>query len=452
MVSETIRISTGLEQSNLSVDRKHENVKVISEITHANQRFKLTCLRSVAEMGAFEAGWRELETRSTAGFDYFQTFDWCYSWSKVFIGSNPVYAFDTPQVYVLLNENGPVMIWPMTITRSKSGLFFLESMSDPLGQYANILFDDAQVDLELGKKVWVAIKSDTRADAVALNHYPENSFLAKIIGKEGVEETVQFVSSILDFNEIGSWEEYSATLSKSQRKERKRKLRKLSVEGELTFEVHFYDSDEFSGLVNKSVDLKRKWLIETDRHSQALFKDESSRFLASLGHYFATDGSQEGPLVQVLKLDGEPIALEVGMLRQRHYYSYLGAIDLNWAEFSPGKVQIEMSQQWALENGVTKFDFLSDPSDYKKSWSNTEISMRTRYLPITAQGHFYCSFWKAYLKPTLRLMYQRSSGAMRNKINRIIDFAKGDGKKKTLTPSSPVKGRLTHPVKSPNSD
>ena len=293
-------------------------------------------------------------------------------------------------------------------------------MSEPLGQYSNVLFDPDYVDVSVGARVWSEIKASTDADAVALSHYPATGFLADVIGEEGLAESTKYVSSILDFSEISSWEEYSASLSKSQRKERNRKAKKLKAQGDLTFEVHFYASEQFSDIVQTAIRLKRKWLRETNRHSQALFEEESLQFLSSLGTYLPQFEPDEGPVAQVLRLDGVPIAIELGMLKNRHYYSYLGAIDLNWSSFSPGKVQIEMSQKWALEFGIEKFDFLSDPSEYKKSWTNSLVAMNTRFLPISAQGYFYCSLWKAQLKPVLRTIYQRSNPNIRRQVNRLL--------------------------------
>ncbi len=302
----------------------------------------------------------------------------------------------------------------------QSGASTYESISEPLGQYSNVLYDPAFVDAGTGSRVWSEIKATTEADAVAISHFPETGFVADVIGDEGMEEATRYVSSILDFREIESWESYFASLSKNQRKERNRKAKKLKAQGELEFEVHFYQSAEFAELTEAAVRLKRIWLRETDRHSQALFDEESMRFLSSLGQYLPQFQPLEGPVVHVLKLDGKPIAIEIGMLRKRHYYSYLGAIDLQWAQYAPGTVQIEMSQKWALENGVEKFDFLSDPSEYKKSWTNSIVPVKTRYIPVSAQGYFYCSVWKAQLKPVLRNIYQRSNPNIRRQIHKLL--------------------------------
>ena len=39
------------------------------------------------------------------------------------------------------------------------------------------------------------------------------------------------------------------------------------------------------------------------------------------------------------ELDGNPVALEIGFI-SKSYYSYIGAMDLDYARFSPGQLQL----------------------------------------------------------------------------------------------------------------
>ena len=41
-----------------------------------------------------------------------------------------------------------------------------------------------------------------------------------------------------------------------------------------------------------------------------------------------------------MSLDGKAIAIEIGFIFKHHYYSYMGAFDLAWRDYSPGKVQM----------------------------------------------------------------------------------------------------------------
>ncbi|MGI9352132.1 MAG: GNAT family N-acetyltransferase [Rhizobiaceae bacterium] len=380
----------------------------------------LSCLENSSEIASHKQDWLALEAVSKEGFDYFQTFDWCAGWCSKFAKGETDDSTSVPQVYVLKVDGQVALIWPLMKVQARSGLAFLESLTEPLGQYANVLFNPKLVDFGIGRWVWENIKSNCGVDAISLNHYPESSFIADVIGNEGVDETIQYVSSVFDFSLIQNWEAYIASLNKNQRKQRGRRVRKLEALGELKFEVYFKENDEYRQLVDQAIEMKRLWLIETNRHSQSLFEDASKLFLSGLGGEGSSFESGEGPVVQVVKLDGKPIAIEIGMLRDGHYYSYLGAIDLEYSSYSPGKVQMEMTQKWAYDYGIRMFDFLSDPSDYKKSWTNMQAAMFTRYFPVTHRGHIYCVVWKAQLKPFLRNLYQRSNPKLRKQVNKLL--------------------------------
>ncbi|MEM9330663.1 MAG: GNAT family N-acetyltransferase [Pseudomonadota bacterium] len=390
----------------------------VSQCIHAGKEYVLECRDSIQSMREIKEQWLSLEGIAGDDFDYFQTFDWCFTWCENFSCQEGAQDAPVPQVFVLSCDGVISMIWPLMKVRAGAGLTFLESMTEPMGQYSNVLRDEKRVDVDIAKWVWNEIKSCTYVDAIALNHYPADGFLDQVLGDEGLDETIQYVSSILNFGEIDNWEAYTATFSKSQRKQRGRRLKKLEAEGELSFAVHFHHETRFAELVNVAIDMKREWLTETGRHSQSLFEDRSKVFLASLGQHVSEP--KQGPFVFSMDIDGHPIAIEISMLKGDHYYSYLGAIDLKWKDFSPGKVQMELAQKWAMENDIQYYDFLSDPSDYKKTWTNMIAPMKTRYFPISTRGRIYCSLWKAQMKPLLRSLYQRTNPNMRRRVNKIL--------------------------------
>ncbi|MEM7214275.1 MAG: GNAT family N-acetyltransferase [Pseudomonadota bacterium] len=404
-----------------------ENWETISSFESNGTLFSLRCYDSVSGLSSLENDWRKLEEKSVEGFDYFQTFDWCYRWCEIFIKSDAPENADLPQVFALYADDCIAMIWPLMKVQSRSGLVFLESLSIPLGQYSNVLHDADLVNVETGRQVWAEIKRACGADAVSICDYPESGFLAEILGTDGIDEAVKNVSSILDYSKIENWDAYLSTLSKSQRKQRRQKLSKLEALGKIELRICHHHDPDFHDLAMLAVDMKREWLSRTSRHSQSLFEEDSAVFLSGLRQKSICDLGLDGPVLFMLELENKPIAFELGMLRQKHYYSYLGSIDLDYASYSPGKVQIDMAQKWAFENGVDKFDFLSDPSEYKKSWSNLWVPVIARYFPITQRGWIYCAVWKAQLKPFIRSLYRRANPNMRKYVNRLLGVSREAG-------------------------
>ena len=115
------------------------------------------------------------------------------------------------------------------------------------------------------------------------------------------------------------------------------------------------------------------------------------------------------------------IAMELGMRFHEDYYCFLGAIDLAYQKYSPGKVQMESAQRWAIETGIRRFDFLNDPSTYKSSWTNATEPLTASYVPLTSLGQIYCRLWMAGLRPSLRALYHGIGPAWRARVRGPID-------------------------------
>ena len=165
--------------------------------------------------------------------------------------------------------------------------------------------------------------------------------------------------------------------------------------------------------------MKQDWLKGTGRLGRDLFDPRFATFLHDLG---STPGKDDdGVFLHALTLDGVPIAMELGMRFRKDYYCFLGAIDLAYQKFSPGKVQMEQAQRWAIETGIRRFDFLNDPSTYKSSWTNTTVPLTACYIPFTSLGQLYCRHWKAGLRPRLRALYDGIGPAWRCRFRKVVD-------------------------------
>ncbi len=398
--------------------------RLVSHFEFEGKKYQLSNFPTLSSLRSLKHDWQALEKASQESFDYFQSYDWCANWAESFLdekGKSEDYALS---IYVLRDSEDMIMLWPFMISVAGfGGVTLQEPLTDPLGQYANVLVDRERVSVKLGREVWNAVKADRQADAIVLNHFSHGGFLAQIVEREGVEESVSQVSSILDYSKISQWDQYIKGWSKSQRKQQSRARKKLEALGSVKLEVLYHDDPAFSAAVSRAVRLKRIWLKETNRQSQMLFVDESEQFLMRLGSTLTDDPKNQGPLVFMLTVGGNPIAFEIGLLRNNHYYSYLGVIDLAYKDYSPGKVQIEMAQKWAFEQGYDCFDFLSDPSDYKSSWSNRTEKMHTRYFPLSYLGAGYCNMWKARMRPALKKIYHHASPNVRKSLNRLLKLA-----------------------------
>jgi len=390
------------------------------------KHYALECIDSYNAILQMRDDWIDLELRCPEKFTYFQTYDWCSKWSEVHAECPEDSDINVTQIYVLRSAEPDdfgklLMIWPLFKTKSRAGIKVLITLGEPLGQYSGILFDAKTFSAKLGGEVVEQICSTSTCDAFTLNYFPGESMLSQILGDKGFSDKGGQKSMILDLEGMESWEAYRDTLPKNHKKQRNRRKNKLSKLGELTYDIMGPEHPEFKKNIHACIELKQIWMQETGRRKDVMSDPSVAAVLSSLGDTETAD-AHDSIFVHVLALDGKPIAFEVGMAFKGHYYSFLGAIDLQFHKFSPGKVQLEMAQKWAKENGFKKFDFLNDPSDYKAHWTNEVEPLHSKYVPITPSGYLYCWMWKTAVKPKLKELYQNFKPEDRRYFNQLFDL------------------------------
>lgn len=390
----------------------------IGRIAFEGRVLELECRESLGQLADLEETWRDLERRCPEPFTYFQSADWCLNWARTFL-SDSSNSGAGPKVYVLWDGAECLMIWPLMTRRVSPAITALVPLTAPMNQYATLLYDPARFDPTLGRMVFDEIRNGGGEDAVCLDHVPQSALLAQMLEGEGYAPDLMQQSSILDLSGIADWESYHRALPKKQRLQRNSRRNKLEKLGALDYRIWSPGSEGFAENIDRCIAMKQDWLKGTGRLGRDLFDPRFAAFLRNLG---AVEVADQGRVyLHALTLDGVPIAMELGMRFHEDYYCFLGAIDLAYQKYSPGKVQMENAQRWAIETGIRRFDFLNDPSTYKSSWTNTTEPLTACYIPLTSLGQLYCRHWKASLRPRLRAFYQGIGPAWRSRVRGIAD-------------------------------
>ena len=379
---------------------------------------ELECRESLDELAALKDAWQTLERRCPEPFTYFQSFDWCINWTRTFLASGKE-AGAGPKVYVLWDGAECVMMWPLMTRRVRPALSVLVPLTSPMNQYATLLYDPERFDRALGHMVLDMIRKTGGCDAICLDHVPRSALLAELLDGKGTTPDLEQQSSILDLTGIPDWESHHRALPKKQRLQRNSRRNRLEKLGSLDYQVYPAGSPGYQEFIGRCITMKQDWLKGTGRLGLDLFDPRFAAFLRGLG---SVGGEDDGRVfLHALSLDGVPIAMELGMRFHGHYYCFLGAIDLAYQKHSPGKVQMESAQRWAIETGIRRFDFLNDPSTYKSSWTNATEPLTASYVPLTGLGQIYCRLWMAGLRPSLRALYHGIGPAWRARVRGPID-------------------------------
>ncbi len=384
----------------------------VTRLVHQGRTLELECRESLEDIQDLKRDWQTLENRCPEPFTYFQSFDWCMNWCRAFMGAEKTEV--RPRVYTLWDGADCVMIWPLMSRRVSPAITLLVPLTAQMSQYATLLYDPSRLDLALGRTVLAEIGRDGEADAICIDHAPQSSLLAQILDGKGVSPEDAQQSSILDLSGIKDWDSHHRALPKKQRLQRNSRRNRLEKLGTLDYQVYPAGSAGYAENIDRCIAMKQAWLKGTGRLGRDVFDPRFAAFLRGLGDTPSEDGGRV--FLHALTLDGAPIAMEIGMRFRQDYYCFLGAIDLEYQKFSPGKVQMENAQRWAIETGIRRFDFLNDPSTYKSSWTNTTEPLAACYLPLTSLGRLYCRHWMAGLKPRVRTLYHGIGASTRARL------------------------------------
>lgn len=379
-------------------------------------RGELICrtLSSIAEIDAIAEQWLEVEQFCVSRLSYFQTFSWCRGWICQFCRpGGPV-----PHIRTAWRGSELVAVWPLMIAGGSVGLRRLENLGEPHSQYCNIICR-TDVDMEAVLAVLVAdLTGGDSCDVAVFKPVPAESGLGRALQHFPDIRGYRNEASVLDLSLYASSDDYTAQLGKVQKRNRNRRRNHLARLGELSFSVIWPDHADFAELIAVGAAMKRRWLSETARYSAGFAMAEYETFLAGLSGDAA---AMSGACLSVLRAGDRVVAVELGFIHKRHYYAYLGGFEWELRDFSPGKVQMDMTVGWLIDHGVEAYDLLVNPADYKRSWSNHDIKLRGFAVPVTWKGHFYAGAWL----PTIRPAIKRAHAMLPEIARRLVSLGQG---------------------------
>jgi len=155
----------------------------------------------------------------------------------------------------------------------------------------------------------------------------------------------------------GTWDEYVASLSKKDRHELRRKLRKLEAAGEI--ELRCYTSPEET---ESRVPLLLRMMVESRTDKAAFMSEQMARFF----HRMVPELAREG-LVRFyeLELEGRSIASVLCFDQGGQFYLYNSGYEPEYASLSAGLVSKALCLRDAVARGRHCVDTLRGAEGYK---------------------------------------------------------------------------------------
>ena len=187
---------------------------------------------------------------------------------------------------------------------------------------------------------------------------PTHSLLAEMAAARGyqVQTEVEDVCPIIPLP--ATWDEYLSSLSKKQRHEIRRKIRRAEGSGQINWYIVTEERD-LAAEMAAFIELHQKSHVDKDEFMDAQMKG----FFHAVAQVLHEAGWLQLALMEV---NGEKAATMLNFDYRDSILVYNSGYDpQKYARLSPGIVLLSYCIQWAIELGRAEFDFLRGDEEYK---------------------------------------------------------------------------------------
>lgn len=168
----------------------------------------------------------------------------------------------------------------------------------------------------------------------------------------------------------GDYDAYERTLPQRRRSEMRRRRRRLSERGELTFTVEDGRSRLDDLLAEGFAVEGSGW--KTEQGTAILSHPETTTFYRLVAQWAAARGSLR---LAFLRLDGRPIAFHFTIEEGGSAYQLKGGYDPAFKELAPGALLVQDMIRWAFGRDLETYEFLGADEAFKLDWT---ASLRER--------------------------------------------------------------------------
>ena len=375
---------------------------------------RATVLRGAAGVRQLRSVWRRLEREVAGDVQAFQTGEWNLAWVDVISRGN---GDDRcmPLVVIVTDDGGaPVLLWPLMRERYPLGLKVISPLTDPYGQYADVLTVLEGRPLQEALDLALAALRRERVDLLRLRHVRDDASLAPFAREHFLSTGEDIGAPWLDLSPYATPEDLDRRYSRTQRRRRRRIRKKLEEHAgaPLVFR-RVADREETCRHIGQALHHKRLWLQHKGRVSRALFRRETEDFLCRLAGASVSHEQGLELCLTVLEAGERALSWEIGLRYHGRHYAYITAHRPELTDLSVGRLHMDLSQKLAVMDGMKVFDLLVPNDAHKHSWSSHVEPVGNYYLPFTLRGAVGGHGYLRYMRPMVQRMYHALPEGMR---------------------------------------
>lgn len=326
---------------------------------------------SLEEFKGLAQEWEQL-LRTVPGHSFFLTWEWLYHWAKHYLGDHRL------RILLALDEHQRLIglaPWYLRTTRvqglmSVCDLRFLGSES-VCSSYLDVIVNEQHKRTVL-QSLYRYLFNEARGewDILTFSEVPAESSTIdlwnELFDEAGKVGEVVGTTCCPVIRLPGDIETYRAGLGRSRRYTLQRKSKCLQEAGRVEYSRATSPADidaAFDSLVTLH---QRRW--STDSNGGVFANERSKRFHREIVQALSERGRAS---IDLVALDGRPIAAIYGFVYEGTYYFYLPGFDpLAVPKASPGLLLLSHRIEQAIRDGEQMVDLLQGAQPYKLECSN----------------------------------------------------------------------------------
>ena len=164
----------------------------------------------------------------------------------------------------------------------------------------------------------------------------------------------------------GDWDSYITGIKAKELSDLRRRRRRLSEQGEVSFEVAD-GREELERLLEEGFSIEHSgWKLE--RYTAIVSHPATRSFYTTVARWAVERGWLR---LAFLRVDGRPIAFQYGIEADNVYYYLKGGYDHEYHRFAPGQMLVQAMLERAFSVGLDRFEFLGVADEWKLAWTST---------------------------------------------------------------------------------
>ena len=306
------------------------------------------------------AEWDEL-FRADGAATPFSSAGWARAWWR--------HWPDAAAPWIVTIRDGDRLVGLAPLVAASRGPFrVLAELGRPPSNYWSVLSVP-----EAREEVAAAVAQEIRAHArvwhaLLLGGLPAESGFEQALRGAGLRVRARQPTPYPGIELPGSFEEYLQGLPRKRRKDLRRHVRRLD-DGRIALR-NVTEPADLRTAIDQWQDIRVRWWRSRTKqmdpeHASPRFRD----FMQDLTAELVPQGLAQ---VWEFRHDGEVVGIEVNLLDDSHYYSWMGAYEPDVAHLGLGKLAIGESIRESIEAGRSYYDLMVGDEEYKYWYGATD--------------------------------------------------------------------------------